>query len=103
MDIYIKQGRAVAWLAYLGLLIIIPAVVQKNNPYTVYHVKQGLSLLICSILASFLWFIPFAGVIMGWIASVILFILNLIGIYNAALGKIKPLPLIGKIGESFNF
>ncbi|WP_025209816.1 hypothetical protein [Hippea sp. KM1] len=103
MDDYIRRGRALAWLAYLGLLIIIPAALQKDNPYTVYHVKQGLALLICSILASFLWFVPLIGVILGWVASVVLFVLNIIGIYNAASGKIKPLPIIGALGEGFNF
>ncbi len=100
---YIKKGRALAWLAYFGLLLIIPAILQKNNPFTVYHVKQGVALLMVSIGSVFLCFVPIVGVYLCQIASIILLVINLIGIYNAITGKIKPLPLIGFIGESLRF
>jgi len=100
---YIKKGRALAWLSYFGLLLIIPAVVQRNNPYTVFHVKQGMSLLIVNVIVAFFCLFVLTNPIICQAISIALLVINVIGILNAILGKVKPLPLIGFIGELLNF
>ncbi len=100
---YIKKGRALAWLSYFGLLLIIPAVIQRNNPYTVYHVKQGMGLLIVNVIMAFVCLFMNTSSVVCQIISAILLVINVIGILNAILGKVKPLPLIGFIGEFLNF
>ncbi len=100
---YIKKGRALAWLSYFGLLLIIPAVIQKDNPYTVYHVKQGMGLLIVNVIVLFICISISTNTIICQIISAVLLVINVVGIFNAILGKVRPLPLIGFIGELLNF
>ncbi len=100
---YIKKGRALAWLSYFGLLLIIPAVIQKDNPYTVFHVKQGMALLIVNVIVIFVCLQVSFPALLCQTVSIVLLIINIIGIVNAISGKVKPLPLIGFIGELLNF
>ncbi len=108
---HIDEGRSVAWLSYLSILLVIPLVLQKDNPYTKFHVKQGLVLLILEIILSvvskLLVFIPFLGpflasliIPLAWIFVLVLIIM---GIINALQGKTQRLPLIGAFGEKFTF
>lgn len=102
----IEEGKGLAWLSYLGIFILIPLLVQKDNPYTKFHIKQGLILLILSIGWAFIQFvfifIPFLRVII-WILSyfvwIFILVLTIIGIVNSLRGKIEVLPLIGKYAE----
>ncbi len=100
---YIKKGRALAWLSYFGLLLIIPAVIQKDNPYTVYHVKQGMGLLIVNVLTTFICLSINTILIVCQITSAVLLVIIVFGVLNAISGKVKPLPIIGFIGELLNF
>ena len=102
-DEYIRKGRALAWLSYFGLLLIIPAVIQRNNPYTVYHVKQGMGLLIVNVIVAFFCLFVIKSPIICQTVSFVILVINVIGIFNAILGKVKPLPLIGFIGELLDF
>ncbi|WP_022670253.1 hypothetical protein [Hippea alviniae] len=102
LEEYIKKGRWLAWLSYFGLLMIIPAVIHKDNPFVVYHVKQGLVLTITNLVSAFILFIPDVGKALDLFVSVFLMFLTITGIINAITGKIKPLPVIGKIAENLN-
>ena len=102
----------VSILAYLGILIIIPVLVAKDDPFVKFHIKQGIGLIILWLIFWVLSFVlgiflavtrlPFLTLIFPvlWLLSVILMI---IGITNAATGKTKELPIIGSWGNKFNF
>ena len=100
---YVEEGRGLAWLSYLGLLVIIPILLQKDNPFTRYHIQQGLALLIFAIIWNVIWIIPFIGFIVGWIGWVAIIVFTVMGIINALTGKETPLPLLGKIADKINF
>ncbi len=100
---YVQEGKGVAWISYLGILVIIPILLQKDNPYTKYHIKQGIALLIVSIIWNIVWIIPFVGLILGYIGWVFLMVLMIMGIINALSGKEKPLPIIYKIADQIKF
>ena len=106
----IMEGKSIAWLSYLGILILIPLLVQKDNSYTKFHIKQGLLLLIISIGWWFVFlifmFIPFFKIVLSFlsfIVSMFVFVLMIIGIVNSLQGKTESLPIIGKYGEKINF
>lgn len=85
-----------AVLCYFGILVIIPLLTgAKKDPFVKFHIKQGLVLLIAYIIASFLFRLPF----IGWILSLILFVLFIMGVINAATGKQSKLPLIGALAD----
>ncbi len=103
-------GNAIAILAYLGLLIIIPFLTDaKNDPFVKFHIKQGLVLIIAEVI---LWIISsmlmssmyfFGGWMIYNIIWLFIVIMAVIGIINVLSGKQKALPLIGHFASRFNF
>lgn len=113
----VQQNRGIAWLAYVGLLFLIPMFARKNSPYCRYHVKQGATLcavdIAYEITKAILLAIIDAIFPGGWLfvhssiyntfslilnaGSIFLFVIAIIGIVNAASGKKNELLLIGKI------
>jgi len=99
----IDEGKSLAWLSYLGLLLLIPLLVNKDNEYSKFHVKQGLVLLISGIAASIVsiifGFIPVIGWLISMAVWIFLLVLSIMGIVNALTEKAVPLPVIGKYAE----
>ena len=105
----IQQTKSIAWLSYFGIFFLIPMLVHKDSPYTKFHVNQGIVFLIfdvagsiaLSIVSAVLAFIPLIGWAIASLLSlafgVLVLVFMIMGIVNAATGKAKPLPLIGKI------
>ncbi len=96
----IKSNKGKAILSYFGLLVLIPLFMAKESKYARFHANQGLTLLIAnasifliSFLSNFVTFLSFVSSI----CSLFVFVLAIIGIVNAASGKMKPLPIVGKI------
>ena len=116
----IQQNRGIAWLSYVGLLFLIPLFVRKASAYCQYHVKQGVTLFVCdiayfiakSILLAIInaifpgeryyGYVFHSGIynvfnVLFNLGAIFFVVLMVIGIVNAASGKMKELPLIGKI------
>ncbi len=89
----IQDNKVMAVLAYLSWLILIPLLVSpaKDSPYVRFHVNQGLILFIATFISGLL-----SVVCIGAITGIICFVLMILGIVNAAQGKAKELPIIGK-------
>jgi len=98
-----KKNVGMAVLCYLGILVLIPLLTDaKNDSFVKFHIKQGLVLLIFEVILSVAAAIPVVGRIVGsvgWIISVVLFIMGLV---NAIGGVEKELPIIGKYGSKIN-
>lgn len=97
----IQQNKAMGILAYLGLLVLIPIFAAPQSRFARFHANQGLILdiaaMVISILAGVLTsFVPALGIIFLLIDLPVIALL-ILGIVNAASGKAKELPLIGKV------
>ncbi len=104
----IASNKAMAILSYFGLLVLIPLLAAKNSRFARFHANQGLvelitgvaSVIAQSILSAILGFIPYIGGVLagliGFALSAAMLALKIIGIINAAQGKAKELPVIGK-------
>lgn len=113
----IEKNKVYALLSYLGFLFIVPLLAAKDSPYARFHANQGIVLFITgiavstantiiAILLGIFMNIPAMGWIFGIILALInltasivgilLFILMIMGIINAAKGDAKELPIIGK-------
>lgn len=104
----VTSNKAMAILAYLGPLVLIPWLAAKDSRFARFHANQGLVLCIASIAFSIVysilsaiilaisWRLTFIVTIIGLIGLVFM-VLAIIGIINAANGRAKELPLIGKI------
>ena len=94
-------------LSYIGILWLIPLLVEKNDKVVRFHVNQGIVLFIFDIISSiavgilsaifvFIPVISFLGVVIASLFGILCFVLMIIGIVNAANKSEKPLPIIGK-------
>lgn len=112
----INDNKMLAWIAYIGPLFLIPLFVAKDSKYARFHAIQGATMCalwvvysIVSILLNLIripryTFGIYYGSYTPWFVSLIVWLLGIgvmvfaiIGIVNAATGKAKELPLIGKI------
>ena len=100
----ISENKTCAILAYLLLGIIWYFVDEKmkKNEFVKFHIKQAIVLIIVSFVGSIglgmtfvlAWLIPFY--------QMAIFVLVVIGIYNAYSGEKKELPIIGQFSSKIN-
>lgn len=101
----INANRYVSILAYLHILVLIPLVAMKESPFTQYHAKVGLNLLLLhlaaevagSIVTSLVGWIPVIGWIIGIAFGLLNFVLwcvNIFGIVSAVQGKARELTIL---------
>jgi len=111
----ISDGKVMSIIAYLGILCFIPLLTSKENKYVMYHTEQGLALFITWVIVWIVFIIldPIlynlinfgyfcGGSLIYSLIRLFLFVLLIMGIINAAQGKIKELPVIGSFGAKFN-
>jgi len=91
----IANGKLMSFLAYLGILILIPLFCNKsNNKFVKFHTSQAFTLCLVELICGAFIRMHFLTLI-AQIISFIAFILAIIGIYNVVKGEAKELPLIG--------
>lgn len=120
----VQANKSIAWLAYFGILLLIPLFARKTSEYCKFHVKQGvttfcagiviwivqsiINAILGGILTSMIYSYNRAGAaivgiivaLVGFIffaLSVVIIVCEIIGIVNAVKGEEKPLPIFGKI------
>ena len=108
-DIFMAKSSDSALWAFLAYFLsivgfILVLALKKNDKFAMYHAKQSLALFIVYMIGYIvLIFIP----ILGWMVLTVwwLFglILSIMGIINALTGKMKPLPITGKLAAKFKF
>ncbi|MFR1105927.1 MAG: hypothetical protein ACLSD3_14140 [Acutalibacteraceae bacterium] len=108
----IEDNRVFAALSYLGLLILIPIFCARRSYFARFHANQGLILLLCTVaytvvtrivtrvldilFGGFLSIIPGAFSLVTTALGIIFFVLLILGVVNAATGRARELPLIGR-------
>jgi len=94
-----EKNIGMAVICYIWILVLIPLLTDaKNDPFVKFHIKQGIVLLVVSIIVGAISWIP----VVGWLLGIAVFVVWLIGIINAASGKEQPLPVIGQYAEKIN-
>ena len=89
-------------LAYIGILVVIPYLMAKDDPIVKFHIKQGLVLVVIEIAV---WV---AGSMIYMLAPVLMLVnlaalvLSIIGIVNVIQGNQKELPFVGQFSKHFN-
>lgn len=103
----IEVNKVAAVLAYINILVVVTLIIAPNSRFARYHANQGMCLLIAeviigtigAIVVAIFGFIPLIGGLVAWVFRVfklVLVILAILGIVNAAKGEAKPLPIIGE-------
>ncbi len=103
----IEQNKVMGILSYLSWLVLIPIFVAPKSKFARFHANQGLALaiteivfwivdgILSSILYSISWRLGFISTILG-LVNIVFVIFAIIGIINAANGRAKELPIVGK-------
>ncbi|RIA09836.1 putative membrane protein [Flavobacteriaceae bacterium MAR_2010_72] len=92
----IKEGRTLAIVCYftfVGLIIAIIMNLEKRNPFTFFHARQMLGLIIMLLVSN-----VSEKYINSWLGTVfwtITFVAWLYGLYTAYKGEQKPIPVVG--------
>lgn len=99
----IEQNKIFAILAYISWLVLVPIFVAKDSKFAKFHVNQGLVLaiveIICWVAFGILRRLPLIGWIFGiadGLVSLVCFLIAVVGVINAANGRAKELPIVGK-------
>jgi uncharacterized membrane protein len=92
-------------LAYLGILAVIPLVVEKNDPEVQWHAKHGIVLLVAEILlgiviAMISHVLPFAGCVL-WMVWPLILILHIVMIVKAVNGQRLLIPGLSEFADRF--
>lgn len=95
----INDAVLYAMMSYLLVLVAVPLLVKKDDPFVNFHAKQGLVLLIGIIGA--LIAAPWLPVV-GNALFVILLVADMAGLVQALLGRRWKIPLIGNIAGRFS-
>lgn len=95
----INDEKLMAGLSYLGVLVLIPLLIRKNNPFVYFHAKQGLVIFIGEVIALI------AGqwlVVVGSLLFILLLIASVVGLIQALQGRRFSIPGIGQLAEKFS-
>lgn len=92
-------------LAYLGILAVIPLVVEKNDPEVQWHAKHGIVLFVAEIILAVLIaivtnFVPFAGCVL-WFVWPLIFIFHIFLIVKAVNGQRIMIPGLSEYADRF--
>ena len=92
-------------LSYLGILAIIPYVVEKNDSEVQWHAKHGLVLFVAEIILGIVLtmithFVPFAGCVL-WMIWPLIFIFHIFLIVKAVNGQRVMIPGISEYANRF--
>lgn len=94
----IEGGKLYAALSYLGVLVLIPLLTQRNDSFVRFHAQQGLVILVGFILAvAAAQWIP----VIGTLLFLLLLIVDVIGLLQALMGRWWKIPIVGDIANKF--
>ncbi len=89
------SSRVMAIMSYLGVLSLVPLVVNKKDPYVYFHARQGVILWMWEVLAIYTLLLPTVGKMFFKFSSVACLVLSVVGIISVLLGRAWKFPLVG--------
>jgi uncharacterized membrane protein len=93
-------------LSYLGILVLIPLLAKKDDPWVQEHAKQGLAFLILWVIVwvigIILMFIPFLGWAIDAILWLLMLVIFIIEVIRVATGS-EPwtIPVFGPMAKTW--
>lgn len=94
-------SRFWAGMGYLSFLCFFPLFLKRNDDFALFHARQGLVLFVAWLILIAASIFPILGGVVWDIGHLIVFLLSLVGIFNAASGARRGLPVIGKVAQGF--
>lgn len=95
------ENKLMGVLSYLGILVVIPLLAARDDPFVLGHARQGLWLLIGEVAVSILSGIPLFGYFVQLVGGLGCLVLAIMGIVAAAQGERRQIPIIGELAEKY--
>ncbi|MBF0471715.1 MAG: hypothetical protein HQL48_10125 [Gammaproteobacteria bacterium] len=86
--------RIMALMSYLGVLVFVPLVMNRDDQYVNFHARQGLVIWIIGIVAIFVLYLPGLGKLLFSFLAMMVMIYSFIGIISVLFTKAWKLPII---------
>ena len=106
----IKAGRKMALVAYLFFPIPLLAGTCRRNSFVRYHTRQAVPMTTINVIGIALGIVGIAAfsktapiTIIGSAMHYSMFVLLFIGCFNALKGRVKPLPILGRLCRNWNY
>ena len=94
-----NKSTTIAMVAYLTIIGLIAAIVlnkDTKDPFTSFHIRQSLGLIVTGFAVGIIGIIPFLGWLISIVGTICVIILWLMGFINAINGNEKPVPILGE-------
>jgi fumarate reductase subunit D len=89
------SSRVLAAMSYLGVLSLVPLVMNRDDSYVQFHARQGVVLWMWEVLAIYTLLVPGVGQFFFRITSIACLVLSVIGVVSVLLGRAWKFPIIG--------
>ena len=89
------SSRLLAVMSYLGVLSLVPLVMNRDDSYVQFHARQGVILWMWEVLAIYTLLIPAVGNFFFRFSSLACLVLSVIGVLSVLLGRAWKFPVIG--------
>ncbi|MCT1531878.1 DUF4870 domain-containing protein [Sphingobacterium daejeonense] len=99
----VNDGKNIAIIAYLTIIGLIIAFVlnnEKRNDFATYHIRQSLGIFLTLFVGGVLRYIPLIGWLLSIVVVILMVVLWIVGVINAANGNKKPVPILGEYYNS---
>ena len=90
-----------AIMSYLGILCLVPVILNKEDEYVHFHARQGLVIWVWSVFAIFMLYVPVIGRFFFGLSAFMILIFSFIGMVSVLLAKAWKLPIIGGLADQF--
>ena len=91
------KSRVLALMSYLGVLVFVPLVTNRDDEYVHFHARQGLVIWAFGVLAIFMLYVPGLGKLVFSFLAMVVLIYSAIGIVSVLLHKAWKLPIVGTL------
>ncbi len=94
----VEPNKLMAAISYLGILVLVPLLVSRNDKFVMFHAKQGLVILVGYVVGSVAasW-VP----LIGNLLVLVMIIASIAGLIQALQGKWWKMPLVGDLAAKF--
>ncbi|MBF0170019.1 MAG: hypothetical protein HQK87_02845 [Nitrospinae bacterium] len=89
------RSKFLAAISYLGILCLVPLVLNGRDQFVSFHARQGLVLWIWGVLAIFSLHLPVIGGLFFSMSALLIMVFSFIGLVSVLMEKAWRFPVIG--------
>ncbi|MGN7612215.1 hypothetical protein ACQZV8_09045 [Magnetococcales bacterium HHB-1] len=88
-------SKVLASMSYLGILALVPMVLNRDDSYVNFHARQGIIIWMWEVIAIYCLFLPGIGRLIFVSSSFLCLLFSIIGLISVFLNRAWRLPIVG--------